>query len=168
MSRIDEIKARTNEATLGPWTVKPDIRPDIVCNIGGGYFGYGHIASMTKYELNQEDAEFIAHAREDIPLLLAMIDAMQETIAGLTKEVQNKSEAFEEYLKALQAQRQEFDMCIRQRDLLLTALKIYADQTNWSIWETDQGTTCPEWVGPDAGIDQPWNIAIAAIDAAGE
>lgn len=67
--------------TPGPWRVVPDSRPDIMAPAGkGGYMDGGHVvafASMAKYadawgnaSDNMVDAEFIARARTDFPLLI--------------------------------------------------------------------------------------------------
>lgn len=61
------IRARADAATLGPWT-----------NSGGEH--YAVIDSDDRPELahvgsSNADAEFVAHAREDVPALLDMIAA---------------------------------------------------------------------------------------------
>lgn len=96
--QLAEIEERATAATNGPWEVEPDIRPDIftvyTVDKKGGYFGEGqiirnmgkgvsertgrvHIAEHAKYQNNMADAEFIAHAREDIPTLIAEIKRLR-------------------------------------------------------------------------------------------
>ena len=77
---IDSIRARVEVATDGPW--KYDPRPpyayvwgpdgDAVARVWGGYF------KSTDETFNDDDdnAEFIAHARTDIPLLLKVAEAV--------------------------------------------------------------------------------------------
>ena len=61
------IRARLNPATKGPWTHDDD---DGVVN--GPIYG-----TYISWESWPEDANFIAHAREDIPALLAEIDRLR-------------------------------------------------------------------------------------------
>jgi len=85
---LQAIKERCDLATSGPWRVVPDARPDIFCpsDSNGGYLGAGHIATVSKYGpqwqdgkwCNHDDAEFIAHARTDIPALLDEIIRLRE------------------------------------------------------------------------------------------
>ena len=85
MNRLDEIEARTNAATEGPWewegeaksewemganSLIPSRRPDDPV-----LYGYGYDASGIKVE-NPADAEFIAHARQDVPALVAALRAV--------------------------------------------------------------------------------------------
>ena len=130
--RLDEIRARCEKASPGPWRVSPDLRPDIVNEKvrkaknelerairvydsmvkkdqikfkngamvfsppGSGYWGegqivkdmsksIGYVCELAKYwsdnHSNIDDAEFIAHAREDIPALLAEIDRLHGLLA---------------------------------------------------------------------------------------
>jgi hypothetical protein len=81
---IDSIRARVEVATDGPW--KYDPRPpyayvwgpdgDAVARVWGGYF------KSTDETFNDDDdnAEFIAHARTDIPLLLKVAEAAKEQV----------------------------------------------------------------------------------------
>ena len=66
MNRLDEIEARANAATEGPWM---GIRyPDGFLGrvIGGNGFG------VAEDFPDDADAEFIAHARTDVPALAAV------------------------------------------------------------------------------------------------
>ncbi len=72
MNRLDEIEARTNAATEGPWM---GIRyPDGFLGrvIGGNGFG------VAEDFPDDADAEFIAHARTDVPALVAALRAVLE------------------------------------------------------------------------------------------
>jgi len=103
MVDLDAIRARLQAATSGPWRVEPDSRPDIftvyTVDETGGYFGEGeivkntrrcrssvseqlHIAEFAKYASAMEDAEFIAHAPEDIAVLLAEVERLQAEFAS--------------------------------------------------------------------------------------
>ena len=72
-SQLDAIKARAEVATDGPWLVPIGVMES---------YGYALITSM-KGELVAEvdilhDGEFIAHARQDIPALVAAVEAALE------------------------------------------------------------------------------------------
>lgn len=83
---LEEIKARCEAATEGPWIVHPQMgcaegdlgiftKPKI------GY-GIGVIwASLAQYEDNVENnAAFIVHAREDVPALVAEVEWLQSRL----------------------------------------------------------------------------------------
>lgn len=87
MKRLDEIETRTNAATEGPWewegeaksewemganSLIPSRRPDDPV-----LYGYGYDASGIEVK-NPADAEFIAHARQDVPALVAALRAVLE------------------------------------------------------------------------------------------
>lgn len=86
MKRLDEIEARANAATEGPWewegeakgeweiganSLVPSRRPDDPV-----LYGYGYDASGIEVS-NDADAEFIAHARTDVP---ALLDALEKVL----------------------------------------------------------------------------------------
>lgn len=62
----DRLKAaakKISEHTPTPWRIEWDSRPDIVTQSDqGGYMGGGHIATVSKYEENIADSEFIVLA----------------------------------------------------------------------------------------------------------
>jgi hypothetical protein len=74
--RITEITARVGAASKGPWYVEAHqptltrrvVSDDHMLDADLGYLGNS----------NQADAEFIAHAREDIPFLLDELARVQE------------------------------------------------------------------------------------------
>ena len=87
MKRLDEIEARANAATEGPWewegeakgeweiganSLVPSRRPDDPV-----LYGYGYDASGIEVK-NPADAEFIAHARTDVPKMAAALRAVLE------------------------------------------------------------------------------------------
>ena len=84
MNRLDKIEARANAATEGPWewegeakaeweiganSLVPSRRPDDPV-----LYGYGYDASGIEVK-SPADAEFIAHARTDVP---ALLDALEK------------------------------------------------------------------------------------------
>ena len=79
---LEEVRRRCESATLGPWISFLEGRDHtsgdnvIVCGHDGSeedlYVGGGTAA----------DQDFIAHARQDIPLLLKEIDRLQSLLKG--------------------------------------------------------------------------------------
>ena len=98
MNRLNEIEARANAATEGPWewegeakaeweiganSLVPSRRPDDPV-----LYGYGYDASGIEVK-TPADAEFIAHARTDVPWLLEQVerrDKALEAVLDLHKE----------------------------------------------------------------------------------
>ena len=87
MNRLNEIEARANAATEGPWewegeakaeweiganSLVPSRRPDDPV-----LYGYGYDASGIEVK-TPADAEFIAHARTDVPDMAAALRAVLE------------------------------------------------------------------------------------------
>ena len=92
MNRLDKIEARANAATEGPWewegeakaeweeganSLVPSRRPDDPV-----LYGYGYDASGIEVK-TPADAEFIAHARTDVPALVAALRAVLVDGLGL-------------------------------------------------------------------------------------
>lgn len=79
MNRLNEIEARANAATEGPWEAgercvftlegAPVISDDVV------HYGHGMAGEGVCHE---EDTEFIAHARADVPDMAAALRAVLE------------------------------------------------------------------------------------------
>lgn len=87
------IRERAEKSTPGPWVrrgqwivggdkgwdevLAPD---DVEC----GLYCYG---GTSRIELSEEDADFIAHAREDIPALLTHIDELEAELSRVLSEM---------------------------------------------------------------------------------
>lgn len=86
MSDLGAIRARAEAATPGPWERGGKWNETAVYAKDGTM-----IAGQWDYEeggiSEVPDADFIAHAREDIPTLLALIDEQQAEIERLRREV---------------------------------------------------------------------------------
>lgn len=93
MKRLDEIEARAEAATDGPWEAKRD---SYSCE-AGSYEG-AEIPGVAETvlastgcdhgdlpPLEVEDADFIAHARTDVPAMIAALRAVLELADELTR-----------------------------------------------------------------------------------
>lgn len=90
--RIDAIKARCEEATPGPWQHISNT------NNGRSLFSVAYEPRLTKIGemYTSRDADFIAHAREDIPYLLGLIKTMTAQLAASKQETAAAVELIEE------------------------------------------------------------------------
>ena len=101
MNRLDEIEARANAATEGPWewegeakaewelganSLVPSRRPDDPV-----LYGYGYDASGIEVK-TPADAEFIAHARTDMPDMAAALRAVLELHACIEPSLEQERE----------------------------------------------------------------------------
>jgi hypothetical protein len=74
--QLADIAARHQAATEGPWTVSEDYS-DVLGPDGDQLASYWNPTSETR------NGEFIAHARQDVPALLAMVRRQQDQIRFL-------------------------------------------------------------------------------------
>ena len=79
--RLAEIRARVEAATPGPWEVDDKYSDGfVVCELDE----YVAVSTSTDADIGLDgraDAEFIAHARQDIPDLLDMMDVLIQQLA---------------------------------------------------------------------------------------
>lgn len=103
MIDLAPIRDRVQKATPGPWIVEPSSRPTIhtAADTGSGYFGQNSLLGMWKYGAewgqpfdNMDDADFIAHARDDVPALLAEVDRLQTLAKNQADQAKSLSDAF--------------------------------------------------------------------------
>ena len=86
--QLNAIRARVEAATPGPWEAGtafccPDMGwidgpKRMVCPVYEG--------AKRTHTLDANDAEFVASAREDVPVLLAEVEGMRESCTGLVKQ----------------------------------------------------------------------------------
>ena len=99
---LGEIEARVNAATPGPWKGDTGTRGDCVVWGPNGRFlmnmqaephwlEYPGEKRMVSFDVDRRDAEFIAHAREDIPALLAMVREQRAVIAKVAEVIRDLS-----------------------------------------------------------------------------
>jgi len=86
-STLDAIQARADAATLAPWTVDVRKGDETKAMIYRRYEFFGPQTEIVTLDIEADDAEFIAHAREDVPAmvaklreLLALVDPIIERI----------------------------------------------------------------------------------------
>lgn len=79
-AELSAIKERAEKAADGPWRIGRQ-SPNGANNVGtmGGL--------MTAQTANTDNAEFIAHAREDIPKLVAEVERLREAIKTAEREL---------------------------------------------------------------------------------
>jgi len=114
---LDEMRARVDAATPGPWTTyrhaygvgietgDPDDGIQLFIETWG-----------LTYPEHEEDAEFIAHAREDMPRLLDALDAAEAEVERLRDQLQR--ERAEERARCVALIRQKFGVTNRAADWL--------------------------------------------------
>ena len=74
MNRLNEIEARANAATEGPWWADWRFTDwEVCCTVGD----HG-LPALIASDADGEDAEFIAHARTDVPDMSAALRAVLE------------------------------------------------------------------------------------------
>jgi hypothetical protein len=80
---LQEICDRVDKATPGPWTAE-DANPHKPHKRFAFYIpAIMSAPSMPQYDgLTEEDAEFIAHSRTDVPRLIALVGEMAEKLEG--------------------------------------------------------------------------------------
>ena len=82
--RLDEIQARADAATDGPWAWEPTSP-----TMSGECWNLrvagkpGIRFSVTEYQHGPDNAEFIAHARTDVPALVAALRAVLDLHVGV-------------------------------------------------------------------------------------
>lgn len=77
MSRADDIRARADAATPGPWRYEAEHEPAAVFFI----VNEGGELRIVADNIAYPNADFIANAREDVPYLLAERDRLTELLA---------------------------------------------------------------------------------------
>lgn len=81
MSR-ETLRARLADATPGPWTADDD--PELTCDsvwANDGDMVASTYGSAAKGSSDMADSALIAHARQDLPALLALADAVADMFA---------------------------------------------------------------------------------------
>ncbi|MFJ7920019.1 hypothetical protein ACIQ6U_09695 [Lysinibacillus fusiformis] len=70
--QLNVIKERVGKATQGPWEYDEEDR---------GIWNKGALNYLGIVKLPNNDADFIAHSREDVPILVAEVERLQKRLA---------------------------------------------------------------------------------------
>lgn len=142
---LDAIRARVEAATKEPWehslvsidtvedeyVVQTEAVADVVCRLDrAGEFIEHPMASA------RADAEFIAHARTDIPLLLAALDEAQAEFrhwSDIATDEQAARQAAEEYAESLGDLNGELAARLGEAQIKLTAAESARDAAEGAI-----------------------------------
>lgn len=97
MSRLEEIKARADAATEGPWEVEESALNHKI------YSNDGIKSRLADIHMGIDNAQFIAHARADVPWLLERLDKaanlLDSNLDGM--EWLHERKAVEQFLESL-------------------------------------------------------------------
>lgn len=79
---LDEMQARCNAATEGPWEIYDDGWDISVCTAGDGTPGITYVAEKLRQgrDEGESDARFVAASRTDMPKLIAALRAVLEVV----------------------------------------------------------------------------------------
>lgn len=106
--RLAEIQERAEKATPGPWDgTMGEITQhwslletqDKCATVVGMFTNNRGYLSHDSLILSNEDADFIAHARSDIPALLAIIRRLSGRVEVLTEALRTETEAFDFHIE---------------------------------------------------------------------
>ena len=88
-NELEAIKRRCNAATVGPWGIVELDGKWVVGIMRGGLKDRVWIEDSSCIE-RREDADFIAHAREDVPALLAEVERLRAILKAVKSEIENE------------------------------------------------------------------------------
>jgi hypothetical protein len=94
--QLAEIRERAEAATAGPWYCGTEYEQSKRGNYVASKATGGIVAAEqdgTDCELETHDAEFIAHAREDVPDLLAEIERLRDAL----EDIADTGESYHEH-----------------------------------------------------------------------
>lgn len=143
--QLAEIQQRCEAATEGPWTTEADGVINKIITPNCDFRTFDHHMPC--------NAEFIAHARTDIPALLAHAAALQAQLEGqrrLTEQAENLAEKLQAQLDALtEAMRQGailYEPVIQQRveSFRRQAVEAVRAKQNSPEWRNLQGECDPD------------------------
>lgn len=94
---LDAIKARAEAATPGPWVREWAFSTHFVVPEAAERVADGNVARLKAHQ--RADAEFIAHAREDVPALLAEVERLRRELAAEQTRRGRARAAFDEFAR---------------------------------------------------------------------
>lgn len=148
-AEIEACRQRAEKATPGPWRKKHASGWNVERENGGSTFvGIGEVTgnevialAVASYPGDDDllsDAAFIAHARADIPALLATIDALQATIAESGEKLRSSALANLDLISRGDNLRAQLASAERIRDDAVDARRIATDMINEAIQEAER------------------------------
>lgn len=114
--RIAEIRGRAERATAGPWITEFNHQPDGCWITTGAPIG-GLVASVFNDD-GLLSAEFIAHARQDVPDLLDALTAAQQENARLRAFARDAYSGLIQELEEMEAEAAAAGRQVRDRQLM--------------------------------------------------
>ena len=137
MSRLDEIKARADAATEGPW-VRDMHSPDM-SGRSGWYIRGPRKLGLRSMVLNSRmlpgDAEFIEHAREDVPWLIERIGELNGAICWDTTCLNCSSlldSNYDQYMRAEKAETEVARLTAERDSLAAQVARVESLAGQWA------------------------------------
>jgi hypothetical protein len=87
---LDAITARADAATEGPWNL---YRDGILCGVADSTDGF-----ICEPPMRWTDAAFVAHAREDLPALVAEVRRLREALAEVAKHQEDMADSLDDHI----------------------------------------------------------------------
>lgn len=129
LAELPEIRERADKATLGPWCTIPD---DTISEYVGNEEHGDFIKCM--YLNRDGNAEFIAHAREDVPKLCSSLQAAAKQIERLEQVkklevgwVEDVADRLTEENERLQAENEQLNTRLKAAETVIAQAKVYLD-----------------------------------------
>ena len=82
MKKLEEIRARAEQATLGPWRTGGDSEEYRSAYVETTWAVDGEHTELVTDYLKPADAEFIAHSRTDVPKLVTALEAVEALVTS--------------------------------------------------------------------------------------
>jgi hypothetical protein len=93
---LREIKARAEAATPGPWITHEPLKAKIIAVKREKAFDYICSLQVSNCPNFRNDAEFIAHAREDVPNLIAEVERLRKSVDDAMATVRHITAMYED------------------------------------------------------------------------
>ena len=124
MLNIEEIKEREQVATQGPWKVEPIAHRGVIAvKEGAAWIDWICSMQMSNRPNCANDTDFIAHAREDIPVLLAEVERLQEENVALRDTIDKMMAQNKRIISSNAAKDQQIVTLKRALELIVASLR---------------------------------------------
>lgn len=127
--RIEEIRKRAEAATAGPWKYYAGC---VVTENEGDAVLYANIGE--EVDGLDADIEFVEHAREDIPALLAEIDWMRKELAQCHRQIELAEEQLTRYGDVKRKLHELQDFIYPDRDIAERIERVESDPESTVAW----------------------------------